>query len=72
MSHQQAQIEALEHLVVALFKELRGKTDIRLSPVIDAARASILGSDGSGGPEQKSDAVNYLESLAFRLGNSPR
>jgi hypothetical protein len=72
MSQQQAQIDALEHLVVALYKELRTKTDVSLAPVIDAAKASALGSDGAGGPEQKTAAAKYLEHLAWRLGNSGR
>ncbi len=68
MSQQQAQIDALEHLVVALYKELRTKTDITLTPVIEAAKASALGADGGGGPVQKGEAVQYLEHLAWRLG----
>lgn len=72
MSQQQAQIDALEHLLVALYKELRTKTDISLTPVIEAAKASAFGSDGAGGPEQKAAAVQYLEHLAWRLGNSGR
>lgn len=72
MSQQQAQIDALEHLVVALYKELRAKTDISLKPVIDEAKASALGSDGAGGTDQKTAAVQYLEHLAWRLGNSGR
>ena len=72
MSQQQAQIDALEHLVVALYKELRAKTDISLVPVIDAAKASALDSGSAGGPEQKAAAVQYLEHLAWRLGNSGR
>jgi len=72
MSQQQAQIDALEHLVVALFKELRTKTDIALTPVIEAAKESAMGSDGGGGPEQKGAAVEYLEHLAWRLGKTGR
>jgi len=70
MNHQQSQVDALEHLVVALIKELRARQGVPLDPIISAAKASIFDSDGPGGPEQKSQAANYLESLAFRLGNS--
>jgi hypothetical protein len=72
MSQQQAQIDALEHLVVALYKELRAKTDISLLPVINAAKASALDSEGAGGPDQKTAVAEYLEHLAWRLGNSGR
>jgi hypothetical protein len=70
MRQQQAQIDALEHLVVALYKELRAKTDIGLVPVINAAKASAMGSESAGDPAHKAAAVQYLEHLGWRLGNS--
>ncbi|WP_176509413.1 MULTISPECIES: hypothetical protein [Pseudomonas] len=72
MSNQQAQIEALEHFVLALFKELDQKHGLPLSRIVDSAKSSVLGSDGAGGPEQKSAAVQYLDSLGFRLGTTRR
>lgn len=70
MSQQQAQIEALEHLVVALVKELGIRNGLPLSSVIGKAKTSLFDSDGPGGPQQKEQAVNYLESLAFRMGQA--
>lgn len=67
MSQQQAQINALEHLVVALFKELDVRTGIPYTPIVATAKASILGSNGPGGPEQKAEAVQYLEHLETML-----
>jgi len=64
----QAQVDALEHLVIALFKELDVRTGLPLTPIVNAAKASIFDSEGSGGPEQKVAAAQYLEHLASRLG----
>jgi hypothetical protein len=67
---QQAQIDALEHLVIALFKELDSRSKIPIAPIINAARASVFDSEGSGGPAQKAEAAEYLEHLGFRLSRT--
>ncbi|MBU6957194.1 hypothetical protein KRR23_05495 [Pseudomonas sp. CVAP len=60
----QAQIDALEHLLIAVLKSSPGAPKDYL---IEKAQGSLLGSDGPGGPEQKSEAVDYLNYIATRL-----
>lgn len=61
----QAQIEAVEHLLLAVLK--RSKISLQSDLAFEDAYASLLGSDGPGGPEQKSEAVEYLTHLKSRL-----
>ncbi|WP_397448186.1 hypothetical protein [Pseudomonas sp. NA-150] len=61
----QAQVDALEHLLIAVLNSTSGAPK---SYLIEKAQGSLLGSDGPGGPEQKSEAVNYLNHIASRIG----
>lgn len=61
----QAQIDALEHLLIAVLNSTPGAPKGYL---IKQAQGSLLGSDGPGGPDQKSEAVNHLNYIATRLG----
>ena len=60
----QAQVDALEHLLIAVLSSTSGAPKKYL---IEKATGSLMGSDGPGGPEQKSDAVGYLNYIASRL-----
>ncbi len=60
----QAQIDALEHLLIAVLNSMPGAPKNHL---IETAKGSLLGSDGPGGPEQKSAAVGYLNYIASRI-----
>lgn len=61
----QAQINALEHLLIAVLSSTPGAPKDYL---IDKAKGSLMGSDGPGGPEQKSEAVGYLAYISSRIG----
>jgi hypothetical protein len=60
----QAQIDALEHLLIAVLNSTPGAPKDYL---IERAQGSLMGSDGPGGPEQKSAAVSYLSYIASRI-----
>ena len=60
----QAQVDALEHLLITVLNSTPGAPK---SYLLDQARASLLGSDGPGGPEQKSAAVEHLKYIESRL-----
>lgn len=60
----QAQIDALEHLLIAVLSSTPGAPKKHL---IETAQGSLLGSDGPGGPEQKTEAVDYLKYIASRI-----
>lgn len=57
----QAQIDAIEHLLVALLKS--SKMTLPTDPIFSDAHASLMGSDGPGGPSQKAEAAEYLKYL---------
>jgi hypothetical protein len=57
----QAQVNAIEHLLMAVLKTAQFPVDVQRA--FDSAYGSLLGSDGPGGPNQKSDAVHYLNCL---------
>lgn len=61
----QAQIDALEHLLLAMLKH--SKISFPETQVFGAAQASIMGSDGPGGPKQKTEAAEYLKYLKSKL-----
>lgn len=60
----QAQVDALEHLLIAVLKSTSGAPKDYL---IEKAKGSLLGSDGTGGPDKKFAAVEYLNSIASRI-----
>lgn len=60
----QAQIDALEHLLIAVLSSTPGAPKNHL---IETAQGSLMGSDGPGGPEQKTEAVSYLDYIASRI-----
>ncbi len=64
----QARIDALEYLVVALIKELKVRSGLPGAALFDSAKVSLLDSDGPGGPSQKAAAVQALEYLNARSG----
>ncbi len=61
----QAQVDALEHLLIAVLNSSPGSPKKHL---LEKAQGSLLGSDGPGGPVQKSAAVEYLDYIATRIG----
>ncbi|WP_275545307.1 MULTISPECIES: hypothetical protein [unclassified Pseudomonas] len=62
MEDVEIRIAVLEHLVKAMLKDstLNGTF---IHQIKGSVRASLLGSDGLGGPEQKSKACEYLDRL---------
>lgn len=64
--NQQAQIDALEHLVMAMLK--RNGLTLSTTYVFQDAEASIMGSDGPPGAMQKTEAVDYLAHLKSQFG----
>lgn len=62
----QAQVEAIEHLLIAVLKSSISN-GVPKHYLIEKAQASLMGSDGPGGPEQKTAAVEYLQHIASRL-----
>jgi hypothetical protein len=61
----QAQIDAVEHLLLTVLK--RTKMTLQTEQVFADAQASVMGSDGPGGPQQKEEAAEYLAQLKVRL-----
>lgn len=61
----QAQIDAVEHLLIALLK--RNRMTLQADALFTDALGSLMGSDGPGGPKEKSAAAEYLEYLKQRL-----
>lgn len=61
----QAQVDALEHLLIAIFR--KNRMSLLAEPAFEAALSSIMGSDGPGGPEQKGAAAEYLNELKQRV-----
>ncbi|WAT26318.1 hypothetical protein [Pseudomonas sp. GXZC] len=60
----QAQVDALEHLLIAVLSSTPGAPKDYL---IEKAQGSLAGSDGPGGPEQKLEAGKYLAYIASRI-----
>lgn len=58
---QQAQIDALEHLLMAVLK-INGMS-LNMHKAFDEAESSIMSSDGPPGAEQKTQAREYLAHL---------
>lgn len=66
---QQAQIDALEHLVLAILKT--NAMSLNLNRVVESAEASIMSEDGPSGTSEKTQAREYLSHLLrqFKPGN---
>ncbi len=62
---QQAQVDALEHLLLAVLK--RNKMTLAVETVFEEAKGLILGSDGPGGPAEKTKAIEYLKHLELQI-----
>jgi len=62
---QQAQIDALEHLLIVVLK--RNKMTLYVEGVFDEAKSSIMGSDGPSGVGEKTKAFEYLEQLELQI-----
>lgn len=58
---QQAQIDALEHLVLTLIR--KNRTSISTTDLIEDAKASVLSEKNASGTSEKSEAVAYLDHL---------
>ncbi|MBP1086057.1 MULTISPECIES: hypothetical protein [Pseudomonas] len=61
----QAQIDALEHLLMAVLKS--SPMTMNSFKAFENAQSSLLGSNGPGGPNEKSAAVDYLSHLKSQL-----
>ncbi|MDD1011567.1 hypothetical protein M5G27_29335 [Pseudomonas shahriarae] len=61
MSLQQAQIDALESLLIALIKNNQMSTET--SKVFTDAHSRVMSENGPSGTTQKTDAASYLEHL---------
>lgn len=61
----QAQIDALEHLLIAVLKTSR--LTLPSETIFESAHASIFGSDGPPGTTEKTEAASYLEHLKLKL-----
>jgi len=57
-----SRIAALEHLAAELLKEAK-RQGLDVDRVFEKATSSLLGSDGPGGPAQKSEAVDSLKEI---------
>lgn len=68
MSEQQAQIDALEHLVLALAKEVEKHKSLNIGSAIGKAQMSLNDCKGLGSDRQFS-AIKCLDGLAERLGH---
>jgi hypothetical protein len=58
---QQAQIDALEHLVMTLIK--KNRSSLSVSDLFEDAGASVMSERNASGNEFKSEAKSYLEHL---------
>ncbi|WP_285435612.1 hypothetical protein [Pseudomonas sp. fls2-241-R2A-110] len=63
-----ARLAALEHLVIALIKENSLRAGFPPGSVFKAAAGSIMGSNGPGGPKEKSAAMEALENIQLTAG----
>ncbi|MGG7598804.1 hypothetical protein ACQ4OD_17425 [Pseudomonas sp. WC1] len=65
MSQQQAQLDALEHLLMAILKTSKSTFPTHL--MFETASSSIAGSDGPPGTDEKTAARKYLEHLKLQV-----
>ena len=59
----QAQVDALQHLVIAILKSSISD-GVAIGHLVGKAQSTLLGSDGPGGPKEKAEAVSYLNHIA--------
>ena len=62
----QAQIDAIEHLLIAVLNSSISN-GVPKGDLINKAKTSLLGSEGPGGTEQKSAAVEYVNYISSKL-----
>jgi len=62
----QAQIDALEHLLMAVLEE---QTSRDIERIFEKAQGSIMGSAGPGGTTQKTQAYDYLRNIRVNLSH---
>ncbi|KRV64201.1 hypothetical protein [Pseudomonas citronellolis] len=62
----QAQIDAVEHLLMAVLR--RSKISLLAENAFEDALASIMESTGPGGTREKTEAADYLKHLRASLG----
>jgi carbamoylphosphate synthase small subunit len=60
---QEAKIDALEHVVTTLMKELKLRQGLDPEWIFEKTKSSIMGSNGPGGPTQKAEAMDALQAL---------
>ena len=65
MSQQQAQLDALEHLLMAVLKT--SGSSIPSKAVFSKAESSLAGADGPPGTDEKTAARKYLDHLKQQL-----
>lgn len=63
-----SRVAALEHLFAAVLKEAK-KKGIDVDQLFERANSSLFGSDGPGGPDQKSEAADYLKELQRQVSS---
>lgn len=61
----QAQVDALEHLLIAVLNSTINS--VPTAYLFESAQGSLMGSNGPGGPEQKSKAVEYLNYIRGQI-----
>ncbi|WP_447650970.1 hypothetical protein [Pseudomonas abietaniphila] len=61
----QAQIDAIEHLLMAMLKSHKFRVDVERA--FDSASAALMGEDSPPGKEPKTQAANYLANLRKQL-----
>lgn len=61
-----AQIDAVEHLLMAVLEE---KTTRDIERVFEKAQGSIMGSTGPGGTTQKMQACEYLRHIRTNMSH---
>lgn len=62
----QSQVDALEHLLIAVLNSSIAN-GMPKKFLLETAQASLLGSNGPEGHEQKSEAVDYLNFIGTKI-----
>ena len=61
-----AQVDAIEHLLIAVLNSSISN-GVPKEDLLERANSSLFDSDGPGGPEQKTEAAEYLKYIGSRL-----